>query len=211
MTTSADRLAFFSDGVFAIAATLLVLDLTARSLGDIATDADLWNALVANAASFLSFAVSFLLLCLLWMLHVWEFRWIERTDTGLMWFNAVRLLFVVLVPFTTSVNSEYNELMLGRMLLPINFLLACLAAWAEWLWASRPGAGLLSADLSEDDARALSRGGLSAVLICVAIVPLSALVGSWAFVLFALDGPLTKLMRGRKRLNATEPDGAAAP
>jgi uncharacterized membrane protein len=211
ITISADRVVFFSDGVFAIAATLLVLDLTADTLGTVTSDADLWHALVSRSSTFFSFVVSFVLLCLLWTIHVWQFRWIERVDVGLMWLNAARLLFVVLVPFTTTVNADYSQVALGRVLLPLNFFLAAFAAWLQWLWAARPSAGLLAPDLGPDGVKAIGRGGLSAVVISAAIVPVSVYLGSLAFVLFALDGLLTRLLRGRKNVPRSVPDPPADP
>lgn len=192
-TVSARRAEAYTDGVFAIAATLLVLGLTSQSLGTVTSDADLAAALGALLHPVFSFVISFVILCIMWMTHVRQFEWIVRIDQAGLWINNIRLLLVVLVPFTSSLDTDYSDFLLGRVLLPVNFFLAILLGWVQWAWAVRSGA---IPDLSRDDARRLGRAGLSAVLISGVAVLLSPLVGSVAFVLFFFDGLLTRLLRG---------------
>jgi uncharacterized membrane protein len=195
-TQSTTRLEAFTDGVFAIAATLLVLDLTTHAFGDISSDADMWAALGGMWELFLNFALSFLLLCLLWMTHVQQFEHIARIDATIIWLNNARLLFIVLVPFATSLTTEYSEWVAARLLMPVTFFLAILFSWLQWAWAVRHRATMLP-DLSDADAQAYGRGALSALVISALVVALSPLVGSVAFLLFLFDGLLTKVLRGR--------------
>lgn len=203
VTVSARRTEAYTDGVFAIAATLLVLDLTSQSLGDVASDADLAGALLDMRHPVFSFVISFLVLCIMWMTHVRQFEWIVRIDNAGMWINNLRLLLIVLVPFTTSLDTDYSEFLLGRVLLPVNFFLAILVGWFQWTWALRSGA---IPDLSRDDAKRLGRAALSAVILSGLAVAVSPLVGSAGFLLFFLDGPLTRRLRG-----ADAPTDPAAP
>src|SRR5918994_2032975 len=108
-TLSTTRTEAFTDGVFAIAATLLVLDLTTHPLGDVSSDAELWGAVGGMGMLFLNFALSFVLLCLLWMTHVRQFEHVVRVDGAMIWLNNARLLFIVLVPFTTGMVTEYSD------------------------------------------------------------------------------------------------------
>ena len=195
-TQGTSRLEAFTDGVFAIAATLLVLDLTTHAFGEITSDAQMWAALAGMWELFFNFALSFVLLCMMWMVHVQQFEHVARIDGVLTWLNNARLLFIVLVPFATSLTTEYSEWMAGRLLMPVTFFMAILFSWLQWTWAARHRETLLP-DMSEEDARAYGRGSLSALLISGAVVVLSPFVGSIAFVLFFLDGPLTKLLRGK--------------
>ncbi len=195
-TQGTGRLEAFTDGVFAIAATLLVLDLTTHAFGEITSDAEMWAALAGMWELFFNFALSFVLLCMLWMVHVQQFEHVARIDRVLTWLNNARLLFIVLVPFATGLTTEYSEWMAGRLLMPVTFFMAILFSWLQWMWAVRHRETLLP-DISEQDARAYGRGSLSALLISGAVVVLAPFVGSIAFVLFFLDGPLTKLLRGK--------------
>lgn len=79
-TQSTTRLEAYTDGVFAIAATLLVLNLTTHPLGEISSDADLWSALGAMWPLLENFLISFALLSLLWILHVRQFEHVARVD-----------------------------------------------------------------------------------------------------------------------------------
>ena len=195
-TQGTSRLEAFTDGVFAIAATLLVLDLTTYAFGEITSDAQMWAALAGMWELFLNFGLSFLLLCLLWMTHVQQFEHVARVDSTLIWLNNARLLFIVLVPFATSLTTEYSEWLAGRLLMPVTFFMAILFSWLQWMWVVRHRATMVP-DLSDDEARAYGRGALSALLISGLVVVIAPFVGSIAFVLFFLDGPLTKLLRGK--------------
>lgn len=190
------RLEAFTDGVFAIAATLLVLDLTTHSIGEVGSDAEMWAALGGMGELFVNFALSFVLLCLLWMVHVQQFEHIARVDATLTWLNSARLLFVVLVPFATALTTDYSAYLAGRIAMPVTFFLAILLSWIQWQWAVRHREVMLP-DLTAADAAAYGRGALSAVIIGAAVVVLAPWIGSAAFLLFLLDGPFTRLLRGR--------------
>lgn len=197
-TVSTRRLEAFTDGVFAIAATLLVLDLTVKDVGRIADSTDLWASLSGMGGSFFSFVISFLLLCLLWSVHVNQFEHIVRVDGLLTALNTLRLLGIVLIPFTTTVNADYSDVWLGRIVLPINFLFVVIVGYLQWLWASRQGSALLG-DMPEKERRASRAGALSAVVLGVVTVALAPMVGSLAFLAYALDAPTTKLLQRMMR------------
>lgn len=195
-TQSTSRLEAFTDGVFAIAATLLVLDLTSHTFGKVSSDAAMWAALGGMWPLFANFALSFVLLCLLWMTHVQQFEHIARVDSTLIWLNNGRLLFIVLVPFSTGLTTEYSEFYAGRLAMPVTFFLAILFSVLQWMWAVRHREVMLP-DLAGTDAAAYGRGALSALIIAAVVVALSPFIGSTAFLLFILDGPLTKILRGK--------------
>ncbi|MDW4573958.1 TMEM175 family protein [Microbacterium sp. M3] len=195
-TQRTTRLEAFTDGVFAIAATLLVLDLTQHSLGEAESDAAMWQALGGMSELFVNFVLSFVLLCLMWMVHVQQFEHIARVDATMVWLNNARLLFIVLVPFATNLTTEYSEWLAGRLAMPVAFFLAILFSWLQWAWAVRRR-DIMLPDMSRADAVAYGRGSLSALLISAAVVLLAPWVGSAAFLLFFFDGLLTRALRGK--------------
>ncbi len=203
------RVEAYTDGVFAIAATLLVLDLTTRAFGKIDTDGELWAALGGMADNVIALVVSFLLLSMLWILHFQQFRWIARADGVLLWINNVRLLFIVLIPFTTSLVAEYSDFYAGRMLLPINFFIASLLGYLSWAWAAARGGHLLK-DEAKATARVESLGGVSAVICGAVAALLSPWIGSWGFLAYALGGPLTGWLQRRARRRAAEHPSATS-
>ncbi len=200
------RVEAYSDAVFAIAATLLVLDLTTASFGEIGSDADMWAALAGLWPNVSSFAVSFALLSGMWMIHLRQFRDIADVDTTLLWLNNARLLFVVLIPFTTALTSQYSDFLAGRVLLPVDFFLVALFGHLSWRWAAARGGQLLLPEAVEN-VRAASAGGISAVTCAAVAVALSPWIGSYAFLAFLLNGVLAALIL---RLTRPHPAGDAA-
>ena len=195
-TLGVTRTEAYTDGVFAIAATLLVLDLTASAIGEVRSDGEMWGALAAISGNILAFVISFGLLSGLWIIHLRQFRDIVRVDATLLWLNSGRLLFIVLMPFTTILTAEYSAFYAGRMLLPINFFLAALAGHLSWRWAAardghlmRPGSALQ---------RRIDRADGTAAVICSAIAAgLAPFIGSFGFLVFLGNGWLTNALRAR--------------
>ncbi|MBX0298517.1 DUF1211 domain-containing protein [Cryobacterium sp. 1639] len=205
---STRRLESYTDGVFAIAATLLVLNLSVDGFRAVRTDADFLNQLVSVAPSLLNVVISFLLLSVLWLVHVRQFEFIPRVDTTIIWLNNFRLLGVVLVPFSTSLNDEYSDFLLGRTLLPLNFVLIVAFSTWQWFHASSPRRHLVHGASAE----AVHNGrvnSISALALAVGVVPLATLIGSAAFALFALDPVIARVLRRLGVLRAT-PDGVVA-
>src|SRR5437879_11932269 len=93
----------FSDGVFAFAVRLLVLNLR-----DAATSSlSLFNGLQQAWPSFFALVTSFVTVLIMWMNHHNMFNYIRRIDRRLMLFNGVLLLFVVLTPYTTMLVADH--------------------------------------------------------------------------------------------------------
>jgi uncharacterized membrane protein len=99
------RIEAFSDGIFAVAATLLVLDLKVPH--DAAGGQGLVRALAAQWPSYLAFVTSFAFIGIMWINHHRLFTLIRRSDNPLLVFNALLLLGVTVVPFVTALLSEY--------------------------------------------------------------------------------------------------------
>lgn len=99
-----ERLVFFSDAIVAIAITLLALELKIESTGTgHITFADFYHSWHKFAAFFLSFFI----IALFWRIHHQFFMHIKAVNVTLMWFNIVWLMFIVLLPFTSSLISNY--------------------------------------------------------------------------------------------------------
>lgn len=102
------RLEAFSDGVFAIAVTLLVLDLKVPNLNaDTVTDPQLRTSLLRQWPAYLGFLGSFLTILIIWVNHHYLFKLIHRTDRAFVFLNGLLLLLVTFIPFPTSLLSRY--------------------------------------------------------------------------------------------------------
>ena len=105
-----NRLEAFSDGVFAIAITLLVWQLHVPRLGSHPSGAALWPALGREWPSYLSFLTSFATILIMWINHHAIFRLVQRTSTSLLFANGFLLLLVV-----TSSSAASNKSVNGSV------------------------------------------------------------------------------------------------
>src|ERR687887_1992052 len=96
-----NRLEAFSDGVFAVAITLLVLEIAAPT-GD-----DLWRKLGDEWPSFASFFVSFWVIGIIWVNHHGVIDHLQQADRGVLYLNLLVLMSVVLIPFSTALMAEH--------------------------------------------------------------------------------------------------------
>jgi uncharacterized membrane protein len=101
------RLEAFSDGVFAIVMTLLVLDLKVPHINHSENAAEVWTALVAVRPVFFSWAVSFFFVALIWVHHSNILSMSTKCDFGTTWINTFLMFFICLLPFPTSMMGEY--------------------------------------------------------------------------------------------------------
>ena len=101
------RVEAFSDGVFAIAITLLVLEFKVPHPSDHGSNADLFHSLLALWPSLVAFLGSFAAILIMWINHHGMFRMIHRTDSPFLYANGLLLLIVTFVPFPTAVLAEY--------------------------------------------------------------------------------------------------------
>jgi uncharacterized membrane protein len=101
------RLEAFSDGVFAIAVTLLVLDIRIPTPDALTAGESLRHALLQEWPSFLAFVLSFVTILIMWVNHHNLFRLVRRTDHNFLLVNGLLLMLVTFVPFPTHVLAEY--------------------------------------------------------------------------------------------------------
>ncbi len=99
------RLEAFSDGVFAIAITLLVLELHVPEV----EDGELWSALRGEWPQFAAYFTSFLIIGIMWVNHHSMFRQIVRADRPLMFLNLLLLLWMAMLPFPTNMVARYLD------------------------------------------------------------------------------------------------------
>lgn len=193
-----ERLAFFSDAVFAIALTLLVIELRVPELrGDI-SDRDLLYALATMIPSFVGFLVSFFVIATFWALHHRGLGLARGYDPRLAWANIWLLLAIVFLPFASAFMSTYYG---GRVPLALYMLTLMAAGLAQRRMmgiALQPG--LVAAHVDRHEVNGLLRrlwavplvAGLAALVVVVA--PFWA-----AFVLALIPVAIRLLERSGRR------------
>lgn len=194
------RFEAFSDGVFAIAITLLVLDIA------VPLDASdhLLSAVAAQWPVYLAYFISFSTIGAIWLAHSAITDYLEHTDPMLSRLNLLLLLFVSFLPFPTRLLAEYTGEMLGERvavtLYGVNLFLAAVLVSVLWRYSVRQG--LVRPDADDEEVQTLSRrltpslGGY-VVLIAIGLVfPTVAIVGYLVIAIYLIV-PFG-LVRGRK-------------
>jgi uncharacterized membrane protein len=167
---SVERLAALSDGLFAIAMTLLVLDLRVPASGAIHSELDLWGALVALVPRFIPYFMSFLTLGIFWVGQQTQLNRFARSDRNLAWIHLGFLLAVSLMPFSTALLAEFITYRLALVVYWLNVLLLGVVLYGSWRYAWR--AGLVKDDTTVEMSSAVERR----IVIAQALYGLGALL-----------------------------------
>ena len=101
------RLETFCDGVFAIAMTLLIIDIKIPPTEKISNTPDFWLALKHIAPSIFAFVLSFAVILISWVNHHASFKLINKSSASFIYANGLLLLTVVFIPFPTALLGEY--------------------------------------------------------------------------------------------------------
>jgi uncharacterized membrane protein len=117
------RIAALVDGIFAVAMTLLVLDLKLPEGLKMSSDAEVWRQLLELTGRFSTYTLSFIVLGTFWIGHHSLFHFVRKVNRGLLWLNLLFLLFITLLPFSTNLLSGHTNLQIPIVVYGINLLL----------------------------------------------------------------------------------------
>jgi uncharacterized membrane protein len=124
---SKGRVEALSDGVFAIVVTLLVLEIKVPHVEAHGSVAELAGALFTLAPKFVSWVISFVTVCVIWVNHHRLFALVAQIDNGLFWRNANLLLWTSFIPFPTALMGDYPDNRLAASFYGVIMLLMALA------------------------------------------------------------------------------------
>jgi uncharacterized membrane protein len=114
------RIVSFTDGLFAIAMTLLVVSLAVPTLSDSSSVGELADKLNDDSSTFISFAISFAVIGRYWLAHHTYFSALDRIDRRLIALNLVYLAFIAFLPFPTALLGAYFENPLSIVIYAVN-------------------------------------------------------------------------------------------
>jgi uncharacterized membrane protein len=136
------RLEAFSDGVFAIAVTLLVLEIRIPTPDALKEGESLGHALLHEWPSYLAFVISFVTILIMWVNHHNLFQMVRRTDHNFLLVNGLLLMLVTFTPFPTHVLAEYIQQPDARtaaIFYSGTFFVMAICYNALWRYASHDG------------------------------------------------------------------------
>jgi uncharacterized membrane protein len=160
---SVERLAALSDGIFAVAMTLLVLDLHGPAKETIHSEQDLLHALAAMAPQIAAYFMSFLTLSIFWAGQQAQLNRFERSDRQLSWIHLLFLLAVSVMPFSTRLLAEFITFRTALLAYWLNLLLLGAVLYLSWWHAKRNK--LLRDETTPEISKAIERRILVAQLL----------------------------------------------
>jgi uncharacterized membrane protein len=194
-----NRLENFVDAVFAVAITLLVLDLVVPALphSNVAIIAYL-NSLLPK---FVGYFLSFFLLAILLNIHNRQFKNLEYADQNLWWLNIVFLAFIVLVPFVTSIWTEYGDTTIGVLFFHFNMLISGLILYFIWSY-SKNHKYLLRKDITSRTISIITYRNLAipiASIIAIGLAFFTPILSNIAYALILLIIFITPILIKKKK------------
>src|SRR5271165_4687728 len=112
---SLERICALSDGLFAIAMTLIVLEIHIPAPAAVHSELDLWRALLDLAPRFVTYLLSFLTLGIFWTGQQTQLNFLAHADRDLAWIHFAFLAVISLLPFSTTVLAEFISLRLALL------------------------------------------------------------------------------------------------
>ena len=181
------RVLTFSDGLFAIAMTLLIVAVSVPNLSDGDSITDLADALNDLTPNFISFFISFAVIGRYWMAHHQFVSLLDEMDQRIISLNLVYLAFIAFLPFPTALLGEYFENPLSIVLYAVN--VGIVSAMEVVLFRRAYRAGLLRPKITPEVYRYGVLASLSPVAIFAISIPFAFLSTTLAVCMWFLAAP----------------------
>jgi uncharacterized membrane protein len=182
------RVLSFSDGLFAIAATLLVVGIAVPTINDADSVGDLADALNDQSEEFVSFAISFAVIGRYWVAHHQMFSLMRGFDRGFVSLNLVYLGFIAFVPFPTALLGEYFDNPLAVTVYAA--AVAVVSGLEVLLLRHARRAGLLIKEMPDEVYRWGATLSTIPVLLFAVSIPVAFISSGWAVAVWLLNAPV---------------------
>jgi uncharacterized membrane protein len=197
---SVERLAALSDGIVAVAMTLLVLDLHVPAHDAVHNGAELRHALWTMAPQFTAYLMSFITLGIFWVGQQTQLNHFARSDCSLSWIHILFLFAVSLMPFSTRLLAEFITYRTALLAYWLNILLLGAVLYFSWICAL--GSGLVKDDIPPAVATAIKRRIIIAQSLYAFAVALCVFSTYWSIafiVIVQLNYAIAPRIPGRRR------------
>ncbi len=207
-----ERLIFFSDAVFAIAMTLLVLQIPMPAVS--AGPSHIWHDLMNADSQIIAFAISFWVIALFWLAHHRLFRYVHSYDGTLMGLNLVLLFFVAFLPYPTAVMGTHSSDVTATVFYAIAISLTGLSS-AALTWHASHTSGIMRPEPTPRMARYLVARGLVTPAVFLVTIPVAYVnvdVARWMWVLtFVSQGVMRRGFERREEQDRADTQAAHSP
>jgi uncharacterized membrane protein len=192
---STSRLEAFSDGVFAVAITLLVLNLQVPQLAASMVAKELVPDLGKLWPKLLIYALSFVIVGIYWVAHHNTFHYIKRSDRNLLWINILLLMCIVFIPFPTALLGQYPEQQISVVIYASTLVFTGLVLQLLW-WYATSGYRLVDRDIDPRLVQKATRRNVTAPLIYLLAIGISFLSVQLSLIVIVLL-PVYYILPGR--------------
>jgi uncharacterized membrane protein len=173
-----ERLNALSDGVFAFAMTLLVLDIRVPQIAAVHSELQLWQALLALAPRFVMYAMSFLTLGICWIAQQTQLNHLARSNRDLAWIHIGFLALVAVMPFSTMLLAEFIEFRTAFLVYSSNVVLLTVTLFFAWRYAK--ASRLLKDGIAIETVAAIDRRVVTAITLYVLSAALCIVNTYWS-------------------------------
>ena len=191
-----ERVVLFSDAVFAIAITLLAIDLRVPELSPGQTDDSFLRALAALWPSVVAFGISFVTIAAFWVGHYRTFRYIVDVDGRLLVINLAFLFSVAILPFPTSIIAREGDLASAAVIYALFVIAIGVLSTLLWLYPAQV-AHLVSPGVTPEIARQVTMRASIIPIVFALSIPAALVAPALAWVLWALAAPIQAVVTRR--------------
>jgi uncharacterized membrane protein len=193
MYMSKNRIETLVDGIFAIAMTLLVLDLAVPDINGPLSNMIVQNAVYSLLPAFISLIVSFVLLAMFWNIHHRIYSQVKSVNGTLLWINIIWLLCIVLVPFSDSLNGKYGHFTISDAIFNVN-MLAIASVLLLNVYIVRRNDSILNEKADMNQLASSEKATILFILIALLALFLAFIIPRWGNLVYLLIFPLEMLM-----------------
>lgn len=203
---SKHRIEALTDGIYAVAMTLLVIELKLPAHDSIKTQVDLINAVGHLLPKFLAWIISFLVLALFWIGHHKLFHFVRHVDGKLLALNIVQLGLVSLMPFSSALSGEFGAALFSQIFYSINMILLAILALliARHIFNHPEICGTSMPKGAYYAARFRILGLIVISFVAIGIAAVLPAGGNVAFMLMMIIGPMSRRIEARHTTTSNE-------
>ncbi len=195
---SPSRIAALSDGIFAIAMTILVLNISIPDK-ELVEQIGLFKAIIEQQQEFYTYFISFFLLSIFWGIQHKQISVVDKADYKYIWLNLSMLMFICLIPFSASLQSNYSNTPVSSIIFNSNMLIIGLFFMINWHYATK-NYKLIPKDFSKEDIVTGKMNVYVFIIVTIAAVVIGIFLPVYSGVAYLLIPILKSTIRKRKKV-----------
>ena len=168
-----NRIEALTDGIFAIVMTIMIVSMSELlKTNNFSKEADYCILFTSLWDDFASYAISFMLLGVLWLAHHWQFQHISYIDPPLVFINIIWFMFICLIPYSTMMLGDHPDFFAPVLAFECNILIVFLILYVQWTYVTKRK-HLIGPSLDQNTISRQRNIMLSPIIITIAAITIS--------------------------------------